>query len=367
MGWAEQLPSGKYRAVYRDADGRRRSAGTYHRKTDARRAANKTEDAERDTPTAADLHGITWGAWQRHWQASRSVAESTARTDNARIRDHLTPQWGDTKLKSITRTDVQTWVTRLKDSGMAAATVERCYMLLSASMKAAVGARAITTNPCQGVKRPQPAPQADRYLADDEYAAIRKPLDAEDKHAADLMLHTGLRLGEAVALHAQHVNLDALEVTVTWAYDPVAKLFKPPKDHQARPVPISARYAKALAPLVHDALQRDPPDLPYTKGRKPHTGLILAKPDGSPINTDTLRKHWQAAARTAYVGTGKHRRKVGAVRLHDLRHTYASRLLRAGIPIEEVSRILGHGSITTTMRYAHHGQSQWDKVREALN
>ncbi|MFE7742606.1 tyrosine-type recombinase/integrase [Nocardia sp. NPDC057455] len=55
------------------------------------------------------------------------------------------------------------------------------------------------------------------------------------------------------------------------------------------------------------------------------------------------------------------------VRLHDLRHTYASRLLERGIPIEDVSRLLGHASVTTTMRYAHRAKSRWDSVRAALD
>ncbi len=61
MGWAERIPSGKYRAVYRDAAGRKRSAGTFFRESDALREAGKAEVDERNMPTVAETKKMTWG------------------------------------------------------------------------------------------------------------------------------------------------------------------------------------------------------------------------------------------------------------------------------------------------------------------
>src|SRR5699024_1236124 len=51
---------------------------------------------------------------------------------------------------------------------------------------------------------------------------------------------------------------------------------------------------------------------------------------------------------------------------HDLRHTYASWLLQSGVTIETLSKLLGHANITTTQRYAHLADTQWESVRDAL-
>ncbi|MFE3024024.1 tyrosine-type recombinase/integrase [Nocardia tengchongensis] len=74
-----------------------------------------------------------------------------------------------------------------------------------------------------------------------------------------------------------------------------------------------------------------------------------------------------AAARVARAGDGESARRLGPVRPHDLRHTYAGRLVRAGIPLQQVQKLLGHASIRTTQRYASLGDSQWEQVRAALD
>ncbi|MGP4018295.1 tyrosine-type recombinase/integrase [Saccharopolyspora sp. 5N708] len=51
----------------------------------------------------------------------------------------------------------------------------------------------------------------------------------------------------------------------------------------------------------------------------------------------------------------------------DLRHTYASWILQDGVPIEALSKLLGHASVTTTERYSHLADTQWDAVRAALD
>ncbi|ANA85584.1 tyrosine integrase [Gordonia phage Goib] len=370
MGWAEKLPSGKYRAVYRDSDGRQRPATpgiTYVRKAQAERAASAAEERERDNPSPAGADRVTWGEWEPRWLEGRKRADSTERSDAARIRDHVRPYWHDRPLRAITRTDVETWTVKLSQE-LAPSTVHKCYFLLSASLKAAVGARLIVANPCKGVTLPKIPPQPDRYLEDAEYKAIRVTLDDFDQFAADLLVGTGLRLGEALALHWEHVDLDHRAITVAWSYDPVARKMKPPKDHERRDVPIGSSLVASLRDRLDQAGPGTPPDVEYIGSATPptRTGLVLAHVAGRPMDSSNFRHRWEASCRIAWTGPARNRRHVGKVRLHDLRHTYASRLLRAGVPIEEVSALLGHESIRTTMRYKHLAKSHWDTVRRAL-
>ncbi|MBJ8344421.1 tyrosine-type recombinase/integrase [Antrihabitans sp. YC2-6] len=368
MAWAEKLPSGKYRGMYRDADGAKRSAGTFGRKDEAVRQAGAKEVNERGSPTPREARTVTWGEWEPRWEGMRLVVASTERSDKGRLRDHVRPRWKNEPLRSITGDDVQRWVAALADSGMAPSTVAKCYYLLSSSMKAALQAKLIPTNPCSGIKLPKAGPMPERFLDADEVSAIEASLDGFDAFVVKLLLGSGIRLGEAMGLHWQSVDLKRKELTVEWAYDPVAQLMKTPKDHERRTIPVGETLAGLLNARLNKGGVGRPaaPPVEYPRNARVHSGLVLAHTQGRPFDPSNLRHRFEASVRIAYVGVGKKRHQIGHVRLHDLRHTYASRLLEAGVPIEEVSRLLGHASITTTMRYAHRARSQWDNVRSAL-
>lgn len=369
MAWAEKLPSGRYRGVYRDGHGKKRSAGTFARKSEAERQAAAKEATERLAPAPVDAHTLTWGQWEERWLATRIVANSTSRSDSGRLRDHVRPQWENTLLRAITPDEVQRWVAELTASGLAPSTVTKCFRLLSNSMKLAHQARLINDNPCRGVSLPKSGPTPDRYLTDSEVAAIFASLDDFDRLLVEVLLGTGMRLGEAMGLHWESVDLPCGLIAVEWAYDPVAQIMKPPKSYQRRTLPIGKTLGALLTNASRNAgvSQSAPPLVEYPKGTRVRSGLVLAQAGtGRPFDPSNLRHRFTASARIAHVGTGKHRRPVGHVRLHDLRHTYASRLIEAGIPINEVARLLGHRSVTTTERYAHRAKDQWNRVRAAL-
>ncbi|MEH6802661.1 MAG: site-specific integrase [Rhodococcus erythropolis] len=341
--------------MYRDSTGARRTCDElYTRKSDALRAANAAEAKERKSPTPAGK--MTWGEWEILWSETRVVASSTARSDDARRRDHLRPKWENELLRNITTVDVQRWIVELRKQKLAPSTIQKCYYLLSASMKAAVGARHIEVNPCKGIDLPKVGPQPDRYLESFEIEAIMKALNDFDGFMTSLLVGTGMRLGESLALHWQSVDLDRSQIRIEWAYDPVAKEMKSPKDYQARTIPIGVSLAEKLADRFESRSAMSP--MEYPKGAKIHSGLVLAHTLGRPVDSNNFRHRFEAAVRASSV--------AGTARIHDLRHTYASSLLRAGVPLEEVSRLMGHASILTTMRYAHLAKSHWDKVRDAL-
>ncbi|WP_280424645.1 tyrosine-type recombinase/integrase [Nocardia carnea] len=260
-------------------------------------------------------------------------------------------------------------MTQLTNAGMAPSTVAKVYYLFSKSMKQAALAKVVPVNPCKGIELPPIPPGPDRYLTDEEVSAIQASLDDFDLLIVDVLLGAGLRLGEALGLHWEHVDLKRREVTVAWSYDPVEHEMKAPKDYERRTVPIGKgltdRLRSHLATV--SGLGRPAPEpVTYPKNARLHSGLVLAHVNGRPFDPSNFRHRWEASVRIAYVGKGRNRHQIGQVRLHDLRHTYASRLLEKNVPIEDVSRLLGHASVTTTMRYSHLRKSGWDAVRAAL-
>ncbi|WP_327114149.1 site-specific integrase [Nocardia sp. NBC_01730] len=364
MGWAEKLPSGRYRGIYRDAFGKKRSAGIFTSKDLAKRKATAKEDQQRENPTRP-APAMTWGEWLPKWKALRTVEEGTQKIDDQRIGKHLTPRWGHVLLKGISQQDVQEWVAELRDA-MAPTSVEKCYHLLSGSMKAARKAQLIADNPCQDIDLPKAGPSPERFLEIEEYAALREPLEPADRLIVDVLIGTGMRMGEAQGLHKEHIDLKRKTISIEWAWDKAARRMKPPKDHEKRVIPIGDTLTKILVAAIKRDGLGEPAPVRYVAGRSIRSGLLLAHVDGRPYDADNFGKRFQAASRVAWVGEGDDKRRLGKVRPHDLRHTYAGRLVRAGVPIQQVQTLLGHASLRTTQRYASLADSQWESVRGVL-
>ncbi|MEU7140864.1 tyrosine-type recombinase/integrase [Nocardia sp. NPDC046473] len=364
MGWAEKLPSGRYRGSYRDANGRIRSAGVFTNRDVARRKATAKEDEERENP-ARPVPVMTWGQWLPKWKALRTVEEGTQKIDDQRIGKHLTPKWGSELLREIEQHDVQEWVAELR-SVMAPTSVEKCYHLLSGSLKAARKAKLITDNPCHDIDLPKPGPSPERFLEDEEYMALWEPLEDMDRLIADVLVGTGMRMGEAQGLHKEHIDLKRKTISIEWAWDKAVHRLKSPKDHEKRIIPIGDTLTKTLTAVIRRDGLGQPAPVRYVAGRAVRSGLLLAHIEGRPFDSDNFRNRFQAASRVAWVGEGDEKRRLGKVRPNDLRHTYASRLVRAGVPIQQVQKLLGHASLRTTQRYASLADSQWESVRGVL-
>ena len=373
MAWTRQLPSGRFQGMYRDADGRIRSAGSFPREPKALGMAEVAEEKERSNPTDFQAARVTWGEWEPRWQASRRVAASTKFKDEGRLVKHVRPKWSHVKLRDITPHDVQTWLRQLEDDGLSASSAIKCYHLLSSSLKGAVAARMLDKSPCVGVKLPKSGEHHDRYLTDDELAELKYELSARDSFAVDLFVGTGMRLGEGLGLHWESVDLAHNTLTISRSWDPVGQQIKPTKSYQNRTVPISKDLAKKLTAELQSRGPGRPAPVTYDRKCKAHTGLVLpglrviGGVVGGPMEGDNFRHRWEKSFATANARlAAQGETLIPPARVHDLRHTYASRLVQAGVPLMAVKELLGHASIVTTQRYAHLANTQWDAVRAVL-
>ncbi|MGZ8178661.1 tyrosine-type recombinase/integrase [Williamsia sp. SKLECPSW1] len=368
MAWVEQLPSGSWRGMYRDASGRKRSSGVSKiGKRDAEARAQAAEVAARGKTTGAPVSDLTWGEWRPTWMSQRTVAAGTLIEDEKRVERHVEPRWGSVKLVDIRRADVQRWVSELSASGLSPSTVRKIHAVLSASMSAAARMDLVETNPCSDVAKPALPPTEEHWLSDDEIEALRDTIDERHLFTYELLIGTGLRWGECAGLHWTHVDFDRSTIEVVWAADRKAGGFKAPKSNQKRTVPVSERLLGLLSDRLEAMGWGEPPDANYVGGRRPPHGLVLAgKPGGGAPDPKPFSMALSAAGRAATVGEGARKRKVGAVRVHDLRHSYATRLVRRGVSILAVSKLMGHSSVVVTQRYASAGDTEWDAVRTAL-
>jgi integrase len=375
MPYVELLPSGKWRAVWRDEQGRRRSQVVVGTQAAAKRLAGENEAKHRRGESTAGGRVPTWGEWRDEWLPTRQVEASTAKQDRLRVAKYLTPRWADVRLNRITRTQVQAWVNDLLNTEcgrdeddeprfLSPATVDRIFRLMSASMKAAVLDEdiPIVTSPCRDIDIPESAPGHERYLTRAEVDLILFHLNQPWRAMVELLVGTGMRFGEAAGLHWQRVDLENGLIDIVETWDPVARRIKTyPKGKARRSVPIP----NWLYPMLHDQIDRagvpaERCGLPHKAGgARCRSGLVVPAPEGGAIDGANLgRRDWAIAVRSA---------GIGPTRLHDCRHTYASWLVQDGVPLQEVQRLLGHKSILTTQRYAHLGTSQNDRVLAALN
>jgi integrase len=360
----------RYRGRYLDAGGRKRSR-TFDTKAAAMRWAGEEESkvhrGQQSNPNAAKMK---WAEWGERWLAAKNCEPRTRRTDQSTMRAHVAPRWGTTPLLAITRMDVQGWVNTLSRE-RSASTARKALYQLSASLTAAVKEGILVANPCATVEAPTNPHGQERYLTDAEAGQILYHLSGRWRVFAEFVLGTGLRMSEATGLHVARVDLAALRVDVVETYDPAegdGEMRPYGKNKRRRSVPLSPE----LAELLQAHLDLHPPAATcgrtHRGGRCP-SGLLFTGEKNAPVDAHNFgQRQWRDACERAgfYVESGV-RRKV-TVRPHDLRHSYASRLVQLGVPLERVQLLLGHQDLTTTQRYAHLAATDgWDEVRAALS
>jgi len=166
-------------------------------------------------------------------------------------------------------------------------------------------------------------------------------MDEDDRVVLLLLAYTGLRWGELAGLHVSRLDLLRRQVDVVETLVEVGgRTVKPyPKGRHRRTVPLTGRLVDELAAY----LKRNP------RGRDDLVFTVYRSTWG--------RRHLQPA---------QERAGAPITRVHDLRHTYASWLVQDGLTLPEVAEVLGHASISTTMRYAHLAPGTQDRVRDLL-
>jgi len=152
--------------------------------------------------------------------------------------------------------------------------------------------------------------------------------------------YTGARRGEVLPLRWRDLNFEEKSVTIARSLTEQMTV-KAPKNDEARTISMSEKLCKILR--AHRAAQAQ--ERLRLGGKYQDGGLVFARADGSPINPWNFGR----AVSDLIVRAG-----VTPITLHGLRDTHASLLAKAGVPLEVISKRLGHASIgVTASRYLH--------------
>jgi integrase len=180
----------------------------------------------------------------------------------------------------------------------------------------------------------------ERYLKPEEETALIEACKPFSHLRALVVfcLDTGARRGEAVSLTWDNVSLPE--------EGRASVRFTDTKDTKARTVPLPARTASMLRELRPEKPKRGQRVFVWTPGK------IEA------VAFDNPKKAWKTATTAA---------NLEEVRFHDLRHTYASKLVKKRVPLYEVSKLLGHSDIRMTQRYAHLAQDNLETAVAVLD
>jgi integrase len=246
---------------------------------------------------------------------------ATARHYRALLERLILGGLGHLRVDQIGEADVARFHNSLRDTPFQA---NRALAVLSRMLSFAEsrGFRPNHSNPCRGIKKYHEPPKQ-RFLTDEEVVRLGEALVWFGKQGGNpfvaaalrLLLLTGARLNEVLSLKWSDVDLERQTI------------FLPDSKTGARPLYLSS----AAASLLHD--------LPRQSG-KPH----VFPGDGRTGHLVNLQKPWSKI---------RARAGLSDVRLHDLRHSYASKAASSGASLLMIGKLLGHTQAQTTQRYAH--------------
>lgn len=339
-----------WQARWRDPDGRQRKR-SFGRRTDAERfMATVRADVLRGTYIAPDEGRVTFREYAEQWASIQQHRPSTVDSVERHLRRHVLPVLGDRPLGAVRASEVQAFVKGLSDR-LAPTTTAVVYSRVAAIFAAAVRDRRIASSPCVGITLPRrPRPKVEPLPTEDVQALV-EAVPGRYRALVVLAAGTGLRQGECFGLDAGHVDFLRRQIRVEQQLVTIGgqepQLGPPKTEASVRTVPLPQVVLDELA--AHVAA--------YEPGER---GLMFTTPNGGPIWRATWAQTWATAVRRAGLPVG--------TRFHDLRHYYASLLIRHAESVKVVQARLGHASAAETLdTYSHLWPDSEDRTREAVD
>lgn len=244
---------------------------------------------------------------------------------------------GALRLQDITENDVRDWIMRMINKGLAASTIHLIHSILSLSFKLAVRRKMIGANPCEDVTLPRIEEKEMQFLDPKQARHLLSWLKQKaHPHEALIVLAmtTGMRRGELQALRREDIDFDRGVVHVRRSVVHI------PGEgyHENEPKTKGSKRAIPLTPETTKVL------LSHCEREGIQSGLVFRGRFGSYFSPRGITDAWERILIKA---------GLPRIRFHDLRHTAATLMLRAGVSLKSLQRILGHSDIQTTMRYIH--------------
>lgn len=264
-------------------------------------------------------------------------SQSSRRSDKLSLETftHSLKAAGDSRpLNTITRKHLDEMISELQKQGLSHETINTYIRRIKGAMNMAVEWKYLAASPFMKVKQVKGEDKIPRFLHGKEIKLLFKAItDLDFKNMVYLYIHTGCRRAELVRLKWKDVETMSGRWVIT-----VEKT----KTHTQRIVKANTEAARVIEGMARG----EPGDYVFPRWRTPDAVTRL------------FRKYADASG-------------IPHIRLHDLRHTTASHMVMAGVPLKTVAQVLGHSRTSTTDIYAHlvpeHLEDAMSKLEIAFN
>lgn len=314
-----------------------------------KKLAAKIEKAKRGEDGISENMTVdTWfKEWKKTYKDPKGLTEKSLAMYDQKYENHIKPAIGKLRMKEVKTVHLQQILNR--QAGMSESHVKKTCMVMKAIFKRARQNRIIIYDPAESLELPKFTTNKRRSITEEERKLILKTAET---HRAGLwvltILYTGMRPGETAALTWDNVNIPAKEIYVVAAKESGNKNIKSTKTAAGiRTIPIR----KELLPLLAAA-----------KKKNAKKNLVFTNTKGAPLDDDAMHRMWKNFVRQMNINAGAElyrneivEPKVAAdLTTYCLRHTFATDLQKAGVPINVAKEIMGHEDITVTANiYTH--------------
>lgn len=320
-------------------------------KTQAERALRKLIDAH--VPTERVQRMTVGQAGERYVESREALGRAPTTVEDYRsiVRVHFDPFFDTTSIDRVTARDVEQYMAHKRRDGRSPKSVSNDLALLSSIFRHAIrrGWRTRPGNPVEGVERPRVPRRSQKleFLDQPEFEALlRACMDSEigrqDRAMYLVAGMAGLRQAELMGLRWYSIDWQAMKIRAARDTYTRGRMKESGKSSAAgRGVPMAPRVARELE--LHFQRSRFDAD----------DDLVFPNPlTGSPQQRSELHRRFKRTLKRAALRED--------VKFHGLRHTFATRLAAAGVPLVKLQEWLGHEDIATTQIYIDYQPSAQD-------
>ncbi|KQH77215.1 integrase [Mycobacterium gordonae] len=305
------------------------------------------------------LSTMTVGEWvERYIDHRTGLAKSTLADYRSYLKNDIAPTLGPIPLSALTREDVAKWCQAMADGGSSGKTISNKTAFLASALSSAVEAGRIQANPASGHRAPR---TEKKDMVCMSRAELGKLLEAVTEHwrpLVEFLVVSGARWGEVTALRPSDIDVDNGTVRITRAWKRTYAV-----GGYELGAPKTTRSVRTIS-VPKSTLAK----LDLTKE------WVFTNKSGGPVRGNGFHERvWQPAVERVWPSADDESQRVPSQttvrhpRIHDCRHTCASWLIAAGVPMATVSRHLGHESIQTTINlYTHLDRSNMQVASEAM-
>lgn len=341
----------RWQVPYTDLEGRRTAKSFDNKETAELFDARVRVDKDAGVLISKNKAEVTLEELWKPWYDSKAeIAEKTRKDYLSNWRVHIRPQWGRRRVSEIQEHQVVAWLANLKNKKgvhagepLGSSQRRKIALVLHSMLDLAVRLKVVNANPLTAPAPRQKAAER-RYLTIEEVDALLAAAPhPQAKLMLEVLLRTGLRIGEAKGLKVKDLDLTRKRLMIRRDVDDLGHIDETKSRHH-REVPISQVIALAL----NEA----------TEGKDPEEWLL---PDEHGRVWTTAR--WRVVWSNLLIFTGIDQ----SLKTHELRHTAVSMAIAGGADVYVVMRMCGHASAATTLKhYGHLWDQGLDQAAEAI-